>query len=61
MIKDSSQLLTTIFYTILVAALALSLSAMYKNLVIDKNFYQFTVDDERPDPFKPFLYNQNDL
>ena len=61
MTKDSSQVLTTIFYTILVASLILSLSAMYKNLVIDKNFYQFTVDDERPDPLKPFLYNQTDI
>lgn len=53
--------LTVLFYIVLALSLALTYGAMYVNLVIEKNFYQFSVEDERPDPFKPFLYNKNDL
>jgi len=61
MIRGIAKFSDPIFYTVLFCLLALSLSAMYMNLVVNENFYQYTIDDERPDPFKPFLYNQNNI
>lgn len=54
--------LNILFYILLILSLLLSFGAMYVNLMINKNFHQFTADDERPDPFKPFIYsNDNEI
>ncbi len=55
---DQEKIYNIIFYTILFSALLISIGSMYLNLVVNQNFYQFTVDDERPNPFNPFIYNK---
>jgi len=54
---NSTNLLYCIFFILFV----LSFSTMYVELVINKNFYQYTVDDEEPDSYSLFIYNKDKI
>jgi hypothetical protein len=55
------QFRNVIFYAILLIAFLLCFSAIYYSLYIQKNFYQFSVDDTEPDPFGIYLNPQLEL
>ncbi len=57
-IGNWEKIYNVVFYTILFSALLISIGSMYLNLVVNQNFYQFTAEDERPNPFNPFIYNK---
>ncbi len=57
---NNERIYNIIFFTVLFLSLLLSIGSMYLNLVVNQNFYQYTADDERPNPFKPFIYNKSD-
>jgi len=52
---NSSNLL----YCIFVVLFVFSFAAMYFQLVVNKNFYQYTADDEEPSPYNLFIYNKD--
>lgn len=50
---------TRIFYVVLMLGFVLCFAAIYQNLYVDKNFRQFTPDDEEPVPTDFYLYQPN--
>jgi|GEM_PF-3581154 len=56
---DTHKRNTILFYGALTLAFLLCFGAIYQNLYVEKNFKQFTMDDEEPDPLDLYLYTNN--
>ena len=55
--KDTHKRNTLLFYCVLALAFAFSFGAIYQNLYVEKNFKQFTIEDEEPDAFDFYLHS----
>lgn len=55
---DTHKRNSIFFYCVLALAFLLCFAAIYQNLYVEKNFRQFTVDDEEPAPLD-FYFHTN--